>query len=164
MPAVPCGNQHGIEVRALGQKLGHVVVQLAVLVAVMVVCQFLGPETSRPVQIAGGHHLNVLFLHHPAQVMAAAAADADAPHDDLFTGRHAAITAQHAAGHDRRQGQQAGRLFEKGTACCLGFVLFHGALQYTFKMGNSPSVPLRSQCQVRIVRAKVFEHHDGIRF
>ena len=98
VPAVAGGDQHGVDVGALGQELADVGVHLAVVVAVLRSSTYLLTASRLLLlQVADGHELHVGLAHHPLQVAHAAAADADAAADDLLAGRHGAVPAQHGS-------------------------------------------------------------------
>ena len=92
MPAVAGGDQHGIDVRPLGQKLAEVAIRGTILAAVPAVTMFLIARRGPP-DVADRHELHVGFASI-AQVAAAPAAEADAAEDDPLAGGRLAAGAQ----------------------------------------------------------------------
>jgi len=107
VPAVAGGDEHAVDVGALGQELANLGIHAAVAVAVALVDGLLDLLARRLLGIADRHELHVRFRQHPPQVTHSAAADADAAHHDALAGGHGAVAAQGGSGDDgrRREGR-----------------------------------------------------------
>ena len=82
MPAVAGGNQHGVDIRALGQELADVARHGTVGVPVLRVHQLLDRFAPAAVDVADRQELHVRFDEHFAQHGLAATAQPDAAQQD----------------------------------------------------------------------------------
>ena len=105
MPVVAGGDQHAVDIRALRQELADVPVHGAILGAILAVDHLFDRLPPVFPDVADGDKLDVGLTHHPVQVAAAAAADADARHHDAFAGGHRPAAAERRGRNDARDGK-----------------------------------------------------------
>ena len=108
MPAVAGGDQHGVDVAA-GEQLAEVAVEHAVVVAVMLVDQFLAGFAAAGLDVADGHAPTHRSLQNATQVVGHTGTDSDHPQHDPLARRRRAVSAQGACRNDRRQCNCTGR-------------------------------------------------------
>ena len=116
VPAVACGGVDDVDVGA-GEKLAHVDVRLAVLVAVVLVHDILHRVAAHLPHVADGDELHVLLGQHPAAHHSlAASAQSDASHDDAVGRRHCAVAPQCRCWHQPRHCRGSSRARDERTA------------------------------------------------
>ena len=87
MPVRARGDQHGIDIVAV-QEFAKVAILRAVLVAVLLVGDFLDRIAARRLHVAHGDELDVVLLQEAAEVVRPPVSDADAAQRDSFVGRN----------------------------------------------------------------------------
>ena len=117
MPVRPGRDQHGIDILAV-EQLAEVAILCAVVVAVMLVGNFLDRIAANLFHVAHGQELNVLLLQEAAEIVRAPVADADAAHRDALARRDVAVEPECRARQNRKPGRgqpRTRRPFEKTT-------------------------------------------------
>ena len=116
VPAVARGDQHGVDVRPLGQEAVDLGIHRAVVVVVTVVNVALHRQPPFLLQVADGDELHLRLAHDPIQIVHPAALDADAANENSFAGRRGAVLSERSSGDELRHGRQSagpGRRLEK---------------------------------------------------
>ncbi len=87
------GDQHGVDVRPLGQESIDLRIHGAVLGAVMGIHEVLDRQTLFLLQVANRDELHVPLANERVEVVHSAVLDADAPGEDFPAGRHGPVLA-----------------------------------------------------------------------
>ena len=120
VPMVSRSDKHGVDVGPVRQETVDFRVHGGVAGPVVGVDKAFDVQPLGFLQVADGDEADFWQAHDPIQIAQAAVLDADASHEDLITGRHGSIFAEHACWNDRWQGEHRARLgrgLEQFTSC-----------------------------------------------
>ncbi len=95
VPAVPCRDEHRINVLAV-EQLAEITIEDAVRIALMFVNECLAGLATPSLHISDGDALDVLKLQHRLQVIRATWSDTDDPQRNLLVGRNLTLLTEHA--------------------------------------------------------------------
>ena len=108
VPAVARPDQHGVDVRPR-QQLAEVAVEDTILVAVVLVDEFLPRFAPAGLHVADGHAPHVGLRENPAEIVRHARADADHPQRDPLRGGRRGVQAEGLAAYKPGDGHRGPR-------------------------------------------------------